>query len=402
MSGAEERHEVRLLITGGGTGGHVSPALAVIQTIQEMQKERPWLATFLYVGSADGVEKALVTAAGIPFRAVACGKLRRAANPFAMISRQNLLDLFRVPVGIVQAIGLILRFHPDAVLSTGGFVSVPAAMAAAITGVPILAHEQTAQIGLGNRIAVRFARRIALSFEIPEKLIPVSARGKVVITGNPVRSVVMQGDPDKAIKLFGFDDADNGLPTVYVTGGAQGSHVINEAVKESLAELLTFCRIVHQCGRQPHQETQDIDVLKEAAAGLPVPLQRHYAVVQFVGAEIGDLFALADLIVSRSGAGTVSEAAALGKPAVYIPLVPTGGDEQRKNARRFEDAGAAVVIESSMLTGPKLASTVRALLTDAGRLTEMGKAAKTLTRHDAARALSGELLALAGLDQSNR
>jgi len=393
----EEHHEVRLLITGGGTGGHVSPALAVIQTIQEMQKTQDWEARFLYVGSASGVEAKLVGDAGIDFKAVACGKLRRSRNPFAMLSWQNLTDLFRIPVGIIQSLGLVLKFHPDAVLSTGGYVSVPAALAAAIAGIPILAHEQTAQIGLGNKIVLRFARRIALSFDLAQKDIPPMARHKSVVTGNPIRSVVLTGDKAKAIARYGFSDADNSLPTVYVTGGAQGAHVINEAVGQGLEELLTFCRIVHQCGKQPNQSVQDFDTLKEKAAVLPEDLRRRYAVTPFVGPEIGDAFALADVVVSRSGAGTVAEVAALGKAAVYVPLVPTGGDEQRKNARRFEDLGAAIVLDSSSLTGAKLVEALRPLLRDRNRVAAMGKAAHKMARPDAANALSIELLNLAGV-----
>ena len=395
-------HEVRLLITGGGTGGHVSPALAVIQTIQEMKKSEGLDSSFLYVGSANGVEAGLVAAAGIPFKAVACGKLRRSKNPLAMLSWQNLTDLFRIPVGIIQALGLVLKFHPDAVLSTGGYVSVPAALAAAIAGIPILAHEQTAQIGLGNKIVLRFAKRIALSFELAEKDIPPMARQKTVVTGNPIRAVVLTGDAANAIKLYGFDDTDRDLPTVYVTGGAQGAHVINEAVRQGMADLLSFCRIIHQCGKQPSQAVQDLDSLKEKAETLPEALKRRYAVTSFVGPEIGDVFALADVVVSRSGAGTVAEVAALGKAAVYVPLVPTGGDEQRKNARRFEDLGAAIVLDSSTLTGVKLVEALQPLLRDKSRVKAMGEAAHKMARPNAANALSAELLILAGVTEESR
>jgi len=367
-----------------------------------MKKSEGLDSSFLYVGSANGVEAGLVAAAGIPFKAVACGKLRRSKNPLAMLSWQNLTDLFRIPVGIIQALGLVLKFHPDAVLSTGGYVSVPAALAAAIAGIPILAHEQTAQIGLGNKIVLRFAKRIALSFELAEKDIPPMARQKTVVTGNPIRAVVLTGDAANAIKLYGFDDTDRDLPTVYVTGGAQGAHVINEAVRQGMADLLSFCRIIHQCGKQPSQAVQDLDSLKEKAETLPEALKRRYAVTSFVGPEIGDVFALADVVVSRSGAGTVAEVAALGKAAVYVPLVPTGGDEQRKNARRFEDLGAAIVLDSSTLTGVKLVEALQPLLRDKSRVKAMGEAAHKMARPNAANALSAELLILAGVTEESR
>jgi len=382
---------IKILVTGGGTGGHVSPALAVIQTLQGMALGQDWAPEFRYVGSRQGVEQGLVEAAGIPFVGVQSGKLRRAASLRGLLTIKNLADAFRVPVGIKEAIGEVRRFRPDVVLATGGYVSVPPVIAAGLLRRPVLIHEQTVQVGLANRIAARFATRIALTFEGAASDLPPKLRAKTFVTGNPVRSAIFGGDRAQAIALCDFDAADDALPAVYVTGGALGAQSINRAVEAALPDLLTFCRVIHQCGKQ------DGEHMEQVRASLAPAEQRRYYVVPFVGAEIADFFALADLVVGRSGAGTVTEVAALGKPALFIPLVPTGGDEQTRNARRSADTGAAIILPSGELTGPRLLSEIRALLGDMVRLKAMGTAALTLATPDAAYALARALLEMAGL-----
>ena len=382
---------VKILVTGGGTGGHVTPALAVIQAVQAQAVGAGWTPEFRYVGSRHGVEQGLVEALGIPFAGVQSGKLRRAATVRGLLTLKNLSDALRVPVGISQAIGEVRRFAPDVVLATGGYVSVPPVVAAGLLRRPVLIHEQTVQIGLANRIAARFATRIALTFEGAATDLPVSLRRKTFVTGNPVREAIFGGDSARAMTRFGFDAADNALPAVYVTGGALGAKSVNAAVEAVLPELLTVCRVIHQCGRQ------DGEKYLAVRAALPETLQKRYWVVPFAGEEIADIYALCDLIVGRSGAGTVTEAAAVGKPALFIPLVPTGGDEQTRNARRSVEAGAAVILPSAALTGLRLLSELRTLLSDPAKRTEMGQAALLLAAPNAASDLAAALLALAGI-----
>ena len=376
-------------MTGGGTGGHVSPALAIIQTLQDMAQDADWTPEFRYVGSRQGVEQELVEAESIPFVGVQSGKLRRASSLRGMLTLKNLADAFRVPVGIAQAMGEVRRFRPDVVLATGGYVSVPPVVAAGLLRRPVLIHEQTVQVGLANRIAARFATRIALTFEGAALDLPPRVRAKTFVTGNPVRSAIFGGDRARAARRFGFDPADDALPTVYVTGGALGAQSINRAVEAVLPDLLTGCRVIHQCGRQ------DGEHMAGVWGGLPPERQRRYHAVPFVGAEIADIFALADLVVGRSGAGTVTEVAAVGKPALFIPLVPTGGDEQTRNARRSVQTGAALLLPSGELTGSRLLSEIQALLSDPARLHTMGAAALTLATPNAARDLARALLEMA-------
>ena len=380
---------IKILVTGGGTGGHVSPALATIQAVQALAVGADWTPVLRYVGSKHGVEQGLVEAAGIPFVGVASGKLRRAATLRGLLTLKNLVDALRVPIGIGQAIGEVKRFGPDVVLATGGYVSVPPVIAAGLLRRPVLIHEQTVQIGLANQIAALFATRIALTFEGAVKDLPERLRRKTFVTGNPVRQMVFGGDRARAIERFGFDPSENHLPTVYVTGGALGAKSINSAVEAVLPGLLQECRVVHQCGRQ------DGEHLASVRAALPENLRKRYFVVPFVGDEIADIFALCDLIAGRSGAGTVTEAAAVGRAALFIPLVPTGGDEQTRNAVRSVEAGAAVLLPSRELSGPRLLSDLRGLLADRERLTVMGRSALTLATPNAASDLAAAVLALA-------
>lgn len=384
-------HTIRILVTGGGTGGHVSPALAVIQAVQEMARGADWAPVFLYVGSHGGVEQGLVEAAHIPFVGVQSGKLRRASSVRGLLTGKNLADALRVPVGVVQAVGEVRRFRPDVLLATGGYVSVPPVVAAWLLRRSTLIHEQTVQIGLANRIAARFATRIALSFAGAMADLPPGLRHKAFVTGNPVRQAIFGGDRARAVARFGFAPADDALPTVYVTGGALGAQAINRAVEAALPGLLRVCRLIHQCGKQ------DGARLESVRAALLEDLQRRYHVVPFVGDEIADVFALADLVVGRSGAGTVTELAAVGLPALFVPLVPTGGDEQTRNARRSIEAGAAALLPARELDGPRLLREVSALLSAPDRLRAMGAAALSLATPDAARDLARALLEMAGV-----
>jgi UDP-N-acetylglucosamine--N-acetylmuramyl-(pentapeptide) pyrophosphoryl-undecaprenol N-acetylglucosamine transferase len=382
---------IKILVTGGGSSGHISPALAIIKTIGGMAVGADWRPQFRYIGGTRGIERQQVAAAGIEFVGVATGKLRR------YFSLENLTDLFRIPVGVAQSLREVARFRPDVVLSTGGYVGVPAVLAAAMLRVPILTHEQTVQVGLANRITARFASTIALTFESARQELPAALRDRAIVTGNPVRPQIFGGDGAAAARWAGFVYEDNWLPTIYVTGGSQGARIINRAVEAALPELLRFCRVIHQCGQQPDGEEQDYDRLEQAAALLPPELRRRYHFTRFVGAEIKDVFALADLVVSRAGAGTIAEICVLGKPALYIPLVPTGGDEQTRNAQACAAAGAAAIIAQSQLTGARLLDETQALLADRPRLATMGRFALTLGRPDAARAVAEALLALAGI-----
>lgn len=389
------QRQLRILITGGGSGGHVTPALATVEAIKALaDHDSTWRPAFHYIGSQRGIERELACAAGLPFTAIATGKLRRSERLLGHLSWRNLLDALRLPWGVLQAVISVARFRPHVVLSTGGFVCVPPVVAASLLRIPVITHEQTVQMGLANRIASRLADRIALTYESAQRDLPERLRAKTLVTGNPVRPVIFNGSPDAALALTGLA-RDEALPTLYVTGGAQGAQHVNRAVAAALPDLLAVCRIIHQCGKQSRDGVPEVARLQEARAALPESLQSRYYVVDFVADEIGDYYALADVVVSRSGAGTLAELFALGKPAILIPLVPTGGDEQRRNAQHAEQAGAAIIIAQADLTGERLCKRVSELFAAEDRRNAMADAAKKLARPDAARRLAEATLSLA-------
>jgi UDP-N-acetylglucosamine--N-acetylmuramyl-(pentapeptide) pyrophosphoryl-undecaprenol N-acetylglucosamine transferase len=369
----------------------------VIQTLRERAK-RGEIAPpeFLYVGSETGLEAKLARENGLPFATIATGKLRRSSKgPLGLLTAANIRDGFRVPFGLLQAAGVVRKFKPDVVFATGGYVAAPPAITAGILGYKVLLHEQTVTVGLANKLIGRWARRIALSFEGAVDDLPPALRTKAFVTGNPIRKSLFEGDATRGARKMDFAPEDNGLPCVYVTGGAQGSRILNRAVEAVLPQLLEQCRIVHQCGKQPEGMEQDLPRLEREAGVLPLHLRQRYRVLPFVESDqIADVFALANLLVSRAGAGTVTEACALGKPAVFVPLVPTSGDEQTRNAQRSVKAGAAVLLPQAECDGPHLLQAVQALLSDPARLQAMSEAAKTLARPNAANDLTDALLEL--------
>src|SRR5919202_3944423 len=349
---------MRLVIAGGGTGGHVSPALA---TIEALRHRTP--LDLLWICTRDGVECRGGTERGIPFRAIQAGKLGR----YFWVG--NAVDLGGMPVGLAQAAVALRRFRPDVVFGTGGFVSVPTVAAAALLGYPALIHEQTAQVGLANRLSLRFARVVALPYEASCAYLPPTSQ-RVVVTGNPVRADLLQGGRCEGARLLGFDPD---TPTIYATGGARGAHVINEAIGALLPDLLRRYQLVHQCG--PDANNGDYTRLSALAASWPPELRARYALREFVGPELPHVYALAALVIGRAGAGTVTELAALGKPAILIPLPGTGGDEQTKNARLLADVGAAVHLPEHALTAHDLEEIVDRLFALPGELGRIGRPA---------------------------
>ncbi|WP_113703128.1 UDP-N-acetylglucosamine--N-acetylmuramyl-(pentapeptide) pyrophosphoryl-undecaprenol N-acetylglucosamine transferase [Nonomuraea lactucae] len=369
---------LRLLITGGGTGGHTYPALTTLSAVQRRQVPHD----VLWVGTANGLEARITTEHGIPFKAITTGKLRRRPNLREL--RTNIADLFRIPVGVVQAVVHAARYLPDVVLSTGGYVAVPIGVAAKLIRRPLVMHEQTTVVGLANRILARLATRIALSHESSLEHLPAKARARAVVTGNPIRPELLRGDGAAAYDLFGLTFE---VPLIYVTGGAMGSRQINTLIAENLHRLLPHAQVVHQCG------SAEIDRMR--AVELPPELAERYHPVPYVGAELPDLFAAADLVISRSGAGTVSELTAIGKPSLLVPLIPTGGDEQRKNASYLVSAGAARALLEPRPTADQLWAELMPLLADPGLRSAMAESARKLGRPDAAEVLCDLLLATA-------
>lgn len=378
----------RLIVTGGGTGGHTYPALTAIRALQERLAGEGRGLDVLWIGTPGGLEAKVAPAEGIPFTTVATGKIRRSSNPLKMLSPANAKDMARVPLGVAQARKIISDFRPDVVLATGGYVAVPAGLGARLCKRPLVLHEQTVRLGLANRKLAGSAARIAVSSESTVPLLSESVRGAAVVTGNPVRAEVLSGHPDKAVAALGLHGFDRRLPTVYVTGGAQGSQQINEVVAGALPWLLERANVIHQCG------PANVEELRRHATGLAAEPASRYHLAGFMGSELPDVLALADVVVSRSGAGTLAELTALGKPAVFIPLATSAGNEQAHNARHLAEAGAAVALLGEV-TAAVLTEAVGPLLTDPARRNAMADRARAHGRPDAASRLVDVILSAA-------
>ncbi|WP_435592794.1 UDP-N-acetylglucosamine--N-acetylmuramyl-(pentapeptide) pyrophosphoryl-undecaprenol N-acetylglucosamine transferase [Nocardia sp. bgisy118] len=383
--------KLRVVLTGGGTGGHVFPALAAARELRELAGP----VELLWIGQAGSLEQRTAEADGIAFTAVQVGKIRRDRNPLAMLSRVNLTDMGRVPVGAVQAVRALSAFKPDVVLATGGFVAVPVGLAARLLRVPLVVHEQTVGLGLANRALANAATRIALTSEASIALLSPRARARAVVTGNPIRASIMGGDPVRARSEVGAG-FDPGLPTVYVTGGAQGSQEINGVVAELLGWMLERANIVHQAG------PANVEAMHAAAADLPAELAARYHVTGFVAGDlVADVLALADVVISRSGAGTVAELTAVGRAAVLLPLASSAGGEQARAARMLSEAGAAVTV-GGPVTAEAVRSVVAPLLADPARRKAVAVRAAELGRPDAAVALAQVVAAAGGVSAAAR
>ena len=311
----------KIVFTGGGTAGHVTPNIALMQ---QLLKEG-WEVH--YIGSETGIEKELIGAMeGVTYHAIATGKLRR------YFSWQNFIDPFRVLKGSFQARRIIRELQPDVLFSKGGFVSVPVVMGAG--KIPVVAHESDFSPGLSNRIASRFTDRVCVSFEDTLHYVP---HQKGVFTGTPIRPALYAGCRDRALEFTGFSGEK---PVLLVMGGSLGAQKLNELLRAALPKLCETYDIIHLCGRGK----KDCDCL---ACG--------YTQYEYIDQELPDLFALADVVLSRAGANAVFELLALNKPSVLVPLskASTRGD-QLLNARYFEKNGYALVLDQNTATPESL------------------------------------------------
>lgn len=375
---------IRLIVTGGGTGGHTYPALTVaVELIKQCQANCESCAV-LYVGSADGLEARLAPESNIPFSSISTGKLNRQQKWWRYLTLQTFRNLLNVPVGIVQSHKIIRNFKPTVILSTGGYVSLPCALAGVVNRIPLILHEQTMHLGLANRVIAAFSSCIAVGHSEAIETIGNRARRRAVLTGNPVRDEILQGDPEATTSLFGFSHEDNHLPTIYFTGGIQGSRLINAALLDILPKLLQSARIIHQAGRSSESDGT-LAKFRSIRNSLPSDLKKRYCVSAVFDQSIGGIYSLTDLIVGRSGAGTVADAEARTIPAIFVPLKPTNGDEQTKNALKFVKQGGGIIIDQDSLNGDSLLSTIMPLITNTNLLQTMKLSVKKLENNATSR-----------------
>ena len=320
----------KIVLTGGGSAGHVTPNIALLPSLREAGYE------ITYMGSYDGIERRLVEDFGLPYVGIATGKFRR------YLDLQNLTDPFRVIKGFGEARRFLKKYHPDVVFSKGGFVAVPVVRAAASLGIPCIIHESDMTPGLANKICIPVARKVCCNFPETLKLLPGD---KAVLTGSPIRAELAQGNKLAGLDMCGFNA---NTPVVMVIGGSPGAANVNKAVRAALPSLLGDFQVVHLCGKDK------VDNLL-----LNTPGYRQF---EYVKAELKDLFAMADVVISRAGANAICELLALKKPNILIPLPASSSrGDQLLNARSFEAQGFSIVIGEDDLTTELLVDKVHEL-----------------------------------------
>lgn len=363
-----------IVITGGGTGGHITPALAVADALKARGQR------VIFIGSQSGPEGKLVKAAGYQFYGIQAGKLRR------YWSLENIVDFFRVGIGWLQARNLLARLKPSVVFAKGGYVSVPVAYAAAFLEVPVVAHESDVVMGLANRLVMKKAEVICTGF--PLKQYPVSLQPKLHFTGNPIRRIFQEpiGEESvwrKKLKLI------EKVPTLLILGGSQGAHTINQLIIDQLERYLADYQIFHLTG------ARDLNWAQSAKAKLPANLKKRYQPYGFVDKELPAIMRLADLVIARSSASVLSELAFLGRPTMLIPLPSAASDHQRANAQVFAKKGAAVVLEETELTAEDLFAKVAGLMDDKAERTSLSRAIRFFSSPAAADLIADQVLSVA-------
>jgi UDP-N-acetylglucosamine--N-acetylmuramyl-(pentapeptide) pyrophosphoryl-undecaprenol N-acetylglucosamine transferase len=363
------------VLTGGGTGGHLYPAISIAQALgigrwalpdgSERPTPNAQRLTPVFIGTRVGLEAWVVPQEGFEFHAVSSRKLRRS------LSVGTLFSLGAIAWGAVQAARLLRRLAPAAVIGTGGYASAGVVLAAALQRIPTLIHEQNSVPGRTNRLLARFVRRVALTF--PESAAHFPS-GKGIVTGLPVRPEIGMGDRQRAVRDFGLDPERR---TLLVLGGSLGARSLNRAMREALPLWSNAgLQILHQVGRGNWEEHRS--ALGDAPA--------WYHPVPYLEA-MGDAYAAADLVCCRAGASTLAEVSLVGLPALLVPYPHAHADHQTQNARSFVSAGAALLLPDADLSGQRLANEIRPLLDVPARHAAMAAASRSLGRPDAAGAI---------------
>ena len=314
-----------IVLTGGGTAGHVTPNIAMLPTLKSMGFQ------ISYIGSYNGIEKKLIQEQGIPYYGISSGKFRR------YFDLKNLSDPFRVLKGCQEAYHLLKKLKPDVVFSKGGFVAVPVVVSAGRMHIPTIIHESDMTPGLANKICMPSATKVCCNFPETVSQLP---EGKAVLSGTPIRAELLSGDPERGRAFCGLSGS---LPVLMVIGGSQGSASVNEKVRAVLPELLKEFQVIHLCGKGK---------MDESLNGMS-----GYVQYEYIGEELPDLFALSSLVISRAGANAICEIKALHKPNLLIPLsVNASRGDQILNARSFEKQGFSMVLEEEEITEELLAA----------------------------------------------
>lgn len=369
---------MRIVFTGGGSGGHFFPIIAVAREVKRIAEEERILDVRLFYFAPEPFAPDILEREEIVFSRIRAGKIRR------YFSLQNFTDVITTAVGILEALWKMFVVMPDVIFAKGGYGSFPALVAARIYAIPIIIHDSDAVPGQVNRWAGRWARRVAISFAGAGKYFP---EGRTALTGVPIRKRISGGNADQAREIFGVFSS---RPVIFITGGSQGAGVINDTTIQILKELIGRYEIIHQVGVKNFDE-----VRLETAPILEGGGEAYYHPVSFLDeARMRSAYLLADLIISRAGATAIAEVAAEGKPAILIPIKNSAQDHQRENAYEYSQRGGAVVIEENNLTPSVLLNEITKLLSNPEILKKLGEAAGRSAMPDAAETIAREIIRL--------
>lgn len=369
---------MKILFTGGGTGGHIFPIIAVAREIRKIANDKK--LDFLFIGPRDEFSETFLPQEGIKIKNILSGKVRRYLSIESFF--KNLFDIFvKIPIGIFQSFLYIFFKNPDVIFSKGGFGSIPPVIAGWLLGVPIFLHESDIAPGMANRFLSKFAVEIFVSFPKTEYF-PVK---KIILVGNPVRTEILEGNIEEGKNLFKISGEK---PVMLICGGSQGAQRINEKTLEVLPDILKNFELIHQCGEKNYEQ-----VKKDAKALLLEDLEKNYHLFPFLKEEeLKQAYVVADLIVSRAGSGSIFEIAALEKPSILIPLPEAAQNHQIKNAYAYSMTGAAIVIEESNFTSHFFFERAKFLLSNKVELEKMRTAAKEFSKPFAAKVIGSYMV----------
>jgi UDP-N-acetylglucosamine--N-acetylmuramyl-(pentapeptide) pyrophosphoryl-undecaprenol N-acetylglucosamine transferase len=373
---------MRIIVSGGGTGGHISPVLAVVTELARLDKT----VEILYIGSEEGQESKIIPQTGIKFVGIAAGKFRRyhtstllnLIDPTTLFA--NIADFFRFVRGYFQSREIIAEFDPDVVFAKGGYVSLPVGLAARSLHYPLVIHESDSIMGMSNKLLAKRADKVCVSY--PVKSYQDLDREKLVYSGNPVRSDIYGGTKAGAVRELNLD-AD--LPTIMIIGGSQGSLVINQVVSESLGVLLKKYQIIHVSGER------DYDWLGFQAEKLDPTLAKNYHLFNYLSGNLKDAYVASDLVISRAGNNVIAELAALHIPTILIPLSSSANSHQLSNAKIVSRMGAAMLLLQDNLSSKTLIRKIDYLFDNPDEMRAMKEKIATLATPDAAKIVATEI-----------
>ena len=372
-----------IAFTGGGTGGHFYPIIAIAEAINDLAREKQLVEPVLYYLAPEPFDEKALFENRLIFIRTPAGKVRR------YFSLQNVSDIFITLWGTILAFITLLRVYPDVLVSKGGYASVPALLAARVLRIPVIIHESDSKPGRGSLLAAKHATKIAISFESAANYFPKGVQGKIARTGIPVRKALMHVEPEGAKQYLNLE---SGIPTILVLGGSQGAVRINEAVLTSLPDLVAFANVIHQTGTANLKDVESVAkvILAEsphASRYHPFDYLSEMALQRAAGA--------ADLVLSRAGAGSIAEIALWKKPSIIIPIPEAVSHDQRTNAYAYARTGAAVVIEEQNLASHLLVAEAKRILGNPAIAQDMSAKAVAFTDTDAARVIAEAVLDIA-------